>query len=713
MKKSYIFKRIIAIILTIALLFGENAMMVSAAGSKRKQKNNDKYSWIKKDGDYLYQISLEDGTAIFMGYTGKKTKLTIPKKIAGKKVTTVGGMYSKHPSVLDLEFAEKNDKIKEVIIPGYIKCIEDSAFSFCKKLQKVTMKNGVTKIGSRAFGECRKLESVNLPDTITEVEGYAFWNSGIKEIKLPPMLETIEDSAFSGCYQLEKVEFPNNLVRIGANAFSGCALKEVIIPESVKSIGEASFSNCVFLEKFTLSSASTVLGSNVFFYSNNLTEVTLPDGLVNIGSGAFSGTKWLENKKKANPMVVVNGVLIDGSALSGSVVVPTTVSRIGDGAFAGNKEITEAYIPDTVTSIGEEAFYNSTLKNVTIPKNNTEIGDNAFEGTEWINNQSKNTPLLIINNKLVSGKNATGDVVVPEGVTEICGGAFANCKADSIILPKSVKRIGARAFYEAAAKSITMNEGISSIEDSAFRFSGIESLTVPGSVEKIGAYAFYGCDNLKRVVYSAKAKEVGGEIFGTDALTDVQITEGVTAIAPMMFMNCSNLSNINLPNSIKTIGAHAFWDCDALKRIDIPASVEYIDYYAFADANIIICISNKACKIYDDKDTIGGIICAPKGSVALKYAEKYGNTANLSKVTGSKKSLKVKWKKQKDVKSYQIQYATNGKFKKAKTVKINNVAKNSTKIKGLKERQKYYVRIRVADNNMHSVWSDVMTATTK
>ena len=102
----------------------------------------------------------------------------------------------------------------------------------------------------------------------------------------------------------------------------------------------------------------------------------------------------------------------------------------------------------TVISINSGAFWgNWDLENIVIPESVTKIGGGAFSGTLWLANQKKKNPLVIINNIVIDGEDCKGDVVIPNGTTTICGSAFVGGDIlDSITIPSSVNYIEDNAF---------------------------------------------------------------------------------------------------------------------------------------------------------------------------------------------------------------------------------------------------------------------------
>ena len=338
-------KKILSAVLALCLAFGSAAALPQSSVVESTSITASAEGETKKSGNYEYKI-LKNGTAEITKYNGKETKVTIPSKLGGKKVTSIGHIAFSFCTT-----------ITSVTIPDSVTSIGDYAFQGCVKLTSITIPNSVKSIGYCAFGYCTSLTSVTVPSSVT----------------------SIGDSAFSGCRSLTSVTIPGSVNSI-EKWFSGCtSLKSVTIQNGVKSIGNSAFSNCQNLSSVTIPSSVTSIGDYAFSLCTNLTSVTIPSSVKSIGSYAFSGTKWLENKQKQNTLVIVNGILIDGTKCKGKVTIPSSVKSIGALAFGFCKSLTSVTIPSSVKSICSLAFYYCrTLKSVTIPSSVTSIGNNAF-----------------------------------------------------------------------------------------------------------------------------------------------------------------------------------------------------------------------------------------------------------------------------------------------------------------------------------------------
>lgn len=170
--------------------------------------------------------------------------------------------------VVSLDFAERKDKVKTVIIP-----------------------KTVTKIGELCFQYWTVLEKIELPDSIETIEKRAFYHCPkLKDVTFSTGLKSINEEAFEGCTALTEIHIPEGCENIYRNAFSGCtALKVVDLPQSLRQLHYYAFSGCVSLTTIGLK-ANLSIGNGVFYRCTSLTEVILDDGLEEIGESAFEKT---------------------------------------------------------------------------------------------------------------------------------------------------------------------------------------------------------------------------------------------------------------------------------------------------------------------------------------------------------------------------------------------------------------------------------------
>jgi len=170
---------------------------------------------------------------------------------------------------------------------------------------------------------------------VTSIGERAFYNNFLTGVTIPNSVTKIGDAAFYW-NKLTSVNIPNSVIEIGSETFRDNALMSVTIPNSVTSIGRIAFAG------------------------NALTSVTIPNSVTEIGDAAFN----------RNKIVMVNGLLSKGFIYArnddGTDNIETIVSYGGE-----TKEVT---IPNSVTSVGNDAFAHNSLTSVTIPNSVTEIG---------------------------------------------------------------------------------------------------------------------------------------------------------------------------------------------------------------------------------------------------------------------------------------------------------------------------------------------------
>ena len=168
-----------------------------------------------------------------------------------------------------------------------------------------------------------------------------------------------------------------------------------------------------------------------------------------------------------------------------NVTISNSVTRIGDVAFCKCSGLTSVTIPNSITSIGEGAFFDcSGLKSIMIPDSVMCIKDRAFFGCSSLADVNG---FVIVRNVLYFYHDVGGIVVIPNNVTNIGPAAFYECNnLTNVMIPNSVNVIGYSAFYSC---------------------SSLKSMTIPNSVTRIGHGAFYYCNNLKSLIFKDKTLE--------------------------------------------------------------------------------------------------------------------------------------------------------------------------------------------------------------
>ena len=212
----------------------------------------------------------------------------------------------------------------------------------------------------------------------------------------------------------------------------------------------------------------------------------------------------------------------------------------------------------------------------------------------------------ITNGVLTKYTGPGGDVVVPEGVTSIGGGAFGECESlTSIVLPEGVTSIGDYAFYWCTSlTSVVIPEGVTNIKDYAFGWCfNLTSVTLPSTLETLGESVFTSCDKLTSIKDKSGKflKTVDGIVYSTDgtqmiavlasASGEIHIADGVTEIPGWMFGNNDKITAVVIPEGVTRIGDNAFCNCSILTDIVIPEGVTSIGWGAFSYCNNLISVT--------------------------------------------------------------------------------------------------------------------------
>ena len=260
------------------------------------------------------------------------------------------------------------------------------------------------------------------------------------------------------------------------------------------------------------------------------------------------------------------------SKIKGSLTIPNSVTTIGEEAFSNCTELKGSLtLSNSLKTIGDKAFYNCNSLNgsLTIPNTVTTIGISAFEKCTGFN----------------------GSLTIPHSVTTIGESAFCNCQGfkGDLTIPSSITTIEAYTFSDCYGFNgkLTIPNSVTTIGESAFfncqGFKG--DLTIPNSVTTIGRLAFYRCSRFKGLKLSNSVKTIGDCAFKVcyGFTGELKLPNSITTIGEEAFNGCYGFTgDLTIPNSITTIEASVFWGCVGFTgNLTLPNSITTIKYNAF------------------------------------------------------------------------------------------------------------------------------------
>lgn len=317
-----------------------------------------------------------------------------------------------------------------------------------------------------------------------------------------------------------------------------------------------------------------------------------------------------------------------------------TLTRIGDRAFKGFG-VSSITIPNTVTSIGNEAFanteYNSGISSFDIPDSVTEIGENIlyrnFPQELRIGRGLKVVPTLGVYEDdwcdtgnmihltfyeglrefkdpgLLFQKSNVIDIMIddidnwantaPEGyhpyeaifnpqvfpdyrvpVTVTLN--YKGKPVTDVTLGNKVERVGPYAFAYIGLEKVTFSSYVTEICEGAFASANIPEAKLPEGMTSIGAKAFYNCQNLSEVTLPSTVESICEAAFKNDiSLYEVTLPKNLKTLGASCFEGCIDLETASLNEGLVEIGNKAFYNCNRLNLPKIPTSTEVIGDYAF------------------------------------------------------------------------------------------------------------------------------------
>ncbi len=376
-------------------------------------------------------------------------------------------------------------------------------------------------------------------------------------------------------FENEGKEYP--VVAIGNNAFAETYASEYILPDTVKKIGYSAFYSCEYLTKTNIPDGITVIEALTYANCANLSEITIPESVVFIDDYAFA----------------------DAHA-STEITIPSSVRFIGSHAFYNNWSVSSLTLNDGLEIISSYAFANNKSSankaksapaayTLTLPSTLKEIRPYAFERS-----------------------GISGEIVIPDSVTNLGESAFSRTNIDSVTVSSSVKKITERCFSNCKnLKNVIFENGVEYIDYEAFYESSavLESMVIPESMLEISHDAFKGIASIDNLYFNAVCHEYDLQVYDDDIYSDTYVEPNYTLTInssgrfagifsegtqinkltvgeavkylPTLLLWDTAVGEVVLPDNLVAIGDGAFSYCTVGKPLVLPESVRSIYSDAF------------------------------------------------------------------------------------------------------------------------------------
>lgn len=455
------------------------------------------------------------------------------------------------------DYAFMDSYISSLEIPSTVTSIGSGVFMSCENLNDLKVAEGNTTYkmldnylyyipSKRCIAYIGEVPSTLTFDAeINEIGDYLFYNSDVESVTLPSTIKIIGEGAFNSCSNLNSVNCEEGLQVIGKQAFAWCSeLKAFTFPTSLQTIGEEGFAR-TGIEEVILPPNLTELGKNAFYTCPALKKVTMPNPVPNWNTGCFYACAALEEASLPEGTTMIPGQTFDFCTSLASAGIPSTVTEIGDAAFY-ETAITEVTFPEELTKIGQMAFYKSKIKKAEIPDAVTSIGATAFAWCPELETVSVGKGVKTIEEATFHNLPSLKSITLSEGLESIGTLAISHApQLSEISLPSTVSTIESKAFYAVPFTKIVANMTVPP-ELTELTFSGANdnpiyntcTLFVPS--ESLNAYKdasvwknFLSITPINSGVGSIETQPVAMEYYSIDGTRLLNPEDGTICIVRM------------------------------------------------------------------------------------------------------------------------------------------------------------------------------------
>lgn len=383
----------------------------------------------------------------------------------------------------------------------------------------------------------------------------------------------------------------------------------VVVPKTVNAIAGSSSKNMFgsssdsTLKYITLHRNTTTIGSYALYGCKTLTGISHSDGVVALGSYAMAGCVELV-KYRFSPLTQSVGTfafVYDAKLESVTNLENTQVSQISEAMFCECSSLYEILLPNTITSIGNEAF-EACEKLTSVDLSKTKTATIGVKGFAYCGNLSKiqfpTTLTLIDDGAFTQDKNLRSVQNLEKTIVSKIGyGVFEGCSnLSSVKLPQTLSTLGESAFEGCSnltAVSGFENTAVKILEARTFaNCSSLSTLSLARGLTEIKTEALIGCSILRNLdtLSTTKVTKIGVRALkDTAGLTSISLpTSTFVSFAQSAFENSGvqKINNLKNCSKFKSFGASSFMN-SGLKEIEFPNCTFSIEASAFKNCTAL------------------------------------------------------------------------------------------------------------------------------
>jgi len=459
--------------------------------------------------------------------------------------------------------------------------------------------NNVSEVGDFAFDGCQNITGrLFVPDTVLSIGQGSFKDCSSFDglLFLSDYLKEIKSDAFLNCVGFDSLYLGNSISSVGDGAFYNCnsITGDLSIPESLTSIGSEAFYNCSsFTEKIIIGQNVTI-GANGF-EGCNFDTLEVSNSVTNVQNGNYDyWSDWDINLSFDLSVKTIGDYSFDNYIFIGDLNIPKFAENIGKGAFLNCLGFDGSlnFLGSKLKLIDNSGFKNCSnfTGNLTLPDSLTDLGDSAF-----YNCQSLGSDLNLGKNIINIGKSCfedcfgfVGDLTIFDNVDSVGERAFANCNGlNGKITLNYETIIGVDAFLGCDFDTLGISDSLVSVNDGNYDefldFTG--SLEIGNEIVTIGDYAFDGYSFEGQLYITDKVKTIGvGAFSGCSSFSGpLNIGLKTISVGTGAFADCFGFdSSLTLSESLINVEDKAFFNCNQLTgALVIPDKVTNIGSSAF------------------------------------------------------------------------------------------------------------------------------------